>query len=43
LYIIPANNKWYRDLVVTRIMVSTLEGLAMSYPESEDLSSVVIE
>jgi PPK2 family polyphosphate:nucleotide phosphotransferase len=42
-FVIPANNKWYRDLVVTRIMVAALEGLAMSYPESDDLSSVVIE
>jgi len=42
-YVIPANNKWYRDLAVTSIVVEALEGLNMSYPESTDLSSVVIE
>ncbi|NND12900.1 MAG: polyphosphate kinase 2 family protein [Acidimicrobiia bacterium] len=41
-YVVPANHKWYRDLVISRIMVATLEGLNMSYPESEDLSNVVI-
>jgi PPK2 family polyphosphate:nucleotide phosphotransferase len=43
-YIIPANRKWYRNLVISRIIVETLEGLDMSYPESkEDLEGVVIE
>ncbi len=41
-YVIPANHKWYRDLAISRIMVATLENLNMSYPESEDLSNVVI-
>jgi len=43
-YIIPANRKWYRNLVISRIIVETLESLNMSYPESdEDLDGVVIE
>ncbi len=41
-YVVPANHKWYRDLVISRVMVDTLEALDMSYPESEDLSNVVI-
>ena len=43
-YVIPANRKWYRNLVLSQIMVSTLKGLNMSFPEAEDdLSSVVVE
>jgi len=43
-YIIPANRKWYRNLVVSRIIVDTLERLKMSYPEPEkNLDGVVIE
>jgi polyphosphate kinase 2 (PPK2 family) len=32
-YIIPANRKWYRDLVVSQIIVDALEKLRMTYPE----------
>jgi PPK2 family polyphosphate:nucleotide phosphotransferase len=43
-YIIPSNRKWYRNLVISRIIVETLENLNMSYPKpEEDLESVVIE
>jgi PPK2 family polyphosphate:nucleotide phosphotransferase len=43
-YIVPANRKWYRDLVISSILVKTLEGLKMKYPESEEnLDGVVIE
>jgi polyphosphate kinase 2 (PPK2 family) len=43
-YIVPANRKWYRNLVVASILTDTLERLNMSYPPSEeDLSGVVIE
>jgi PPK2 family polyphosphate:nucleotide phosphotransferase len=31
-YIIPANRKWYRNLVVSEITVETLEKLDMRYP-----------
>ena len=42
-YIIPAGRKWYRNLVVSRIIVDALESLKMSYPEpEEDLRGVVI-
>ncbi len=33
-YVIPSNSKWYRNLVIARLLVETLEGLGMSYPES---------
>lgn len=43
-YIIPANRKWYRDLVISSILVETLESLDMKFPPpEEDLTGVVIE
>ena len=43
-YIVPANRKWYRDLVISTVLVETLEGLQMKFPEPEDdLDGVVIE
>ena len=43
-YVIPANRKWYRNLVISRILVETLEGLDMRWPEpEEDLTQVVID
>ena len=43
-YVIPAEHKWYRNLVISRILVNTFEGLNMSYPEqTEDLSGIVVE
>jgi len=42
-YIIPANRKWYRNLVISEIVIETLKGLGMAYPEPPDLSAVVIE
>jgi PPK2 family polyphosphate:nucleotide phosphotransferase len=43
-YIVPANRKWFRDLVISSVLVDTLEGLKMKYPESEEnLEGVVIE
>ncbi len=32
-YVIPANKKWYRDLVVGEAIVKTLKNLNMKYPE----------
>lgn len=43
-YVIPANRKWYRDLVIASILIETLEGLEMKFPPAEeDLAGVVIE
>ncbi len=42
-YIVPANRKWYRNLVVGTTIVETLEDLDMRYPEPEaDLDHIVI-
>jgi PPK2 family polyphosphate:nucleotide phosphotransferase len=43
-FIVPANHKWYRDLVISTVLVSTLEGLEMKFPvQEENLADVVIE
>jgi PPK2 family polyphosphate:nucleotide phosphotransferase len=43
-YVIPANRKWYRNLVISRILVETLEGLNMRYPAPEPgLDQVVVD
>lgn len=43
-YIVPANRKWYRNMVIATVLVDTLEGLNMRYPQPEvDLDDIVIE
>lgn len=34
-HIVPANRKWYRNLVVTRAIVDTMEGMNLAYPPPE--------
>lgn len=42
-YIVPADRKWYRNLVISEILIQTLEGLDMQYPEpAPNLSEIVI-
>lgn len=42
-YIVPANRKWYRNLVIAETIVQTLRDLNMQFPQPEDdLDSVVI-
>lgn len=31
-YIVPADKKWYRDLVIASVLVNTLEELGLAYP-----------
>lgn len=43
-YIIPADRKWYRNLVIATILVQTLQGLNMQHPAPvQDLNDIVIE
>jgi PPK2 family polyphosphate:nucleotide phosphotransferase len=35
-YVIPANHKWYRNLVISSILVETLDALDMQYPPAPD-------
>jgi PPK2 family polyphosphate:nucleotide phosphotransferase len=43
-YVVPADKKWHRDLVICRTLVETLAGLDLRYPPSpDDLTGVTIE
>jgi PPK2 family polyphosphate:nucleotide phosphotransferase len=42
-HIVPANHKWYRNLLVAETIVKTLRGFDMQYPVGEDLSHIVVE
>ncbi len=43
-YVIPANKKWYRNLVITERIVNTLEDMHMKYPEPDsDVSKLIVE
>jgi PPK2 family polyphosphate:nucleotide phosphotransferase len=40
-YVIPANHKWFRDLAVSQILVETMKGWKMKYPQpSVDLAEI---
>jgi polyphosphate kinase 2 (PPK2 family) len=43
-YVIPANRKWYRNLVLSEILVTALQKLHPEYPTAQfDPKSVVVE
>ena len=43
-YIVPANNKWYRNLLVSRILRRTLEQMDPQYPPAEEgLEAITVE
>lgn len=43
-YIIPANRKWYRNLVISTIIIEKLQSLKMAYPEPTfDPTQITIE
>ncbi len=43
-YVVPADRKWYRNLVISGILVETLEELNMRYPDEEaGLEDIVID
>jgi PPK2 family polyphosphate:nucleotide phosphotransferase len=41
-YIVPANQKWYRNFVVGSVLAHTMDRMKMSYP-MPDLSGIMIE
>jgi len=41
-YVVPANQKWYRNYIVGSVIAETLERLDMKYPQP-DLSNIVIK
>jgi len=43
-YLIPSNHKWYRDLVVSQIIVKAMEKMNLHYPKTKlSPSSITIE
>jgi polyphosphate kinase 2 (PPK2 family) len=43
-YIVPADRKWFRNWLVSQVIVDQLKALQMSYPQpADDLTDVVIE
>lgn len=42
-YIIPANKKWYRNVLIAQILIEALESMKLSYPSIDyDPASVII-
>ncbi|MFK7822295.1 MAG: polyphosphate kinase 2 family protein [Planctomycetaceae bacterium] len=42
-YVIPSDQKWYRNLAITRVIVDTLKDMNLAYPEqTDDLSGITI-
>ncbi len=41
-YVVPADRKWYRNWVVSQIVLGTLDDMAPEYPPEEDLEGVVV-
>ena len=43
-YIVPANRNWYRDLVISTVLVNKLKSLNMQYPKpEEDIDKIIIK
>ncbi len=43
-YVVPANRKWYRNIVISQILVDTLEKIAAAdFPPDPELQGLVIE
>jgi polyphosphate kinase 2 (PPK2 family) len=43
-YLVPANNNWFRDVVISTVIVKALEKLDMNYPPpAKGLNSIVIK
>jgi polyphosphate kinase 2 (PPK2 family) len=40
-HIIPANNKWYRDYLISETLVEALSDLKMSFPKSKIKPSAI--
>ena len=41
-YVVPANHKWYRDYVISSVLVDTLEKLEMKHPQP-DLADIIVD
>jgi len=41
-YIIPAERRWYRDMVITQILINTLRAFQLSFPEPDIPDDITI-
>ena len=41
-YVIPADNKWFRNWAVSRLLIETLTDMDPKYPEPADLAGITI-
>jgi PPK2 family polyphosphate:nucleotide phosphotransferase len=42
-HVIPADQKWYRNLAIMRTIVSAMKQMDIKYPVSDDLSDIVVD
>lgn len=42
-YVVPADNKWFTRLVISTVIVDTLEALSLSYPKVDDAKRKELE
>jgi len=42
-YVVPADRKWFRNLVVSSILIDTLERMDPQFPPGDDLKRIVVE
>jgi len=42
-YVVPADNKWFTRLVISTVIVDTLESLNLSYPKVDDAKRKELE
>ena len=42
-YVVPADNKWFTRLVVSTVLVDTLESLKLAYPKMDEAKRKELE
>ncbi|MBV8707926.1 MAG: polyphosphate kinase 2 family protein, partial [Acidobacteriaceae bacterium] len=43
-YIVPSNKKWFRNVVISQVIVNCLKSLGMQFPQGEfDPNKVVVK
>lgn len=43
-YVVPADRKWYRNLIVSQILIDTIKGMDLAYPTTDiDLTTISIQ
>jgi hypothetical protein len=42
-YVVPADNKWFTRLVVSTVLIDTLESLSLAYPKVDEAKRKELE